>query len=125
MPSPSDLFGIKFPFQPGYNSSPETVQGVNVLVSSVQSLLFTALGEMPMLQDVGTNIHSFVFETPSDITKALIAQEIRSLIKKNVPQMVVESIITETQMVNGAPLILVRVIYSVDGESGEIPIPLV
>ena len=125
MPAPSDLFGIKFPFQPGMNSSPETVEGINVLVSDVQSLLFTALGEMPMLEDVGTNIHSFVFETPSEITQALISQEIRSLIKKNVPQMIVDAVITEVQEVNGAPLILVRVIYSVNGEGGEIPIPLV
>ena len=94
-------------------------------MDDVRSLLFVALGELPMQQEFGTSVHAFVFENPTPIVQALVAQELRTIIATHVPEMKVLSVEMSVDGTGGpGRAIIAKVIYTIAGEQGEIPIPI-
>ena len=124
MPSPGERKGVKFPFQRGEDSFPQWSHGFSSVVDDLRSLLFMGLGEMPMVNDVGTSINQYIFEQPTAIIQALVAREIRGIIAVNFPEMQVLNVLTSVENAGHAQIIVARIIYSISGQEGEEVIPL-
>ena len=124
MPSPRERKGVKFPFQRGEDSFPQWNHGFSAVVDDLKSLLFMEVGEMPMVNGVGSSVHQYVFEQPTAITQALVAREIRGIIAQNFSEIQVLNISVSVENVGSAQAIVAKVIYSISGQEGEEVIPL-
>lgn len=118
MPSPKNTKSIDFPFRKGTESFPKMVVGAPAFIASVKSLLLTGKGEVPMLPNVGTNVHSFVHETMSPIKKSLLATEVRKVINENIKNVRILNIEVGDTASNGRVPILI--VYSLNGETGKV-----
>ena len=121
----STLQGIAFPFSAAAFSFPATNSGLTTVVDAVKGLLLTGLGELPMEPSVGTNLHEFVFETVSELTKAQLSSEVRRLIQTWEPRMTILSVTTsEEGDIQYGSRLAVHIEYELNNEAGEIDVQL-
>lgn len=118
-----DTLGLKFPFSFGQLTLPDTVQGVDVLASSLKSLLLTGAGEVPMNPTLGMRIHEMIFKPVTPILKARIIKEIRDVIAVFEPRVRVLSVRIQERMDVETGL-WVDVVYEADGIENEFGMPL-
>jgi phage baseplate assembly protein W len=125
MANTSKIRGISFPFRRGQFQFPAASVGAETVVDAVKSLLLIGPFEVPFAPNLGTNIHSFIFESLSPIQQARIGQAIRNLIAQNEPRMVVQSVqvLQEGSDVSGYAY-TVRVVYTIADIEGNFDIPL-
>jgi phage baseplate assembly protein W len=117
--------GISFPFRRGSFSLPARNAGAETIVDAVRALLLTGQNEIPFAPNLGTNIHSFVFENMSEIQKVRIAQAIRTIISNQEPRMRVVSVsVQEAGNANGGYRFVVNVVYQIADQRGDFDLPL-
>jgi phage baseplate assembly protein W len=118
------LKGISFPFRKGSQGFPQPSNGSAAVLADLVGLLTTEKGEVPMLRNLGVSMYRFVFETTGALLKARITQEVRSVIAKNEPRMVVLAVtVTETQLGEGR-MVEAIVDYEIAGERGKLSVPV-
>lgn len=122
----STLKGVAFPFGGDDFSLPAKNEGLSTVVDAVKSLLFTGVGELPMEPAIGTNLHSFVFETMNSLTLAQISAEVRRVVSKWEPRMNILSVTaTEDADIGIRSGIVVHIEYAMSGsETGHIDLPI-
>jgi phage baseplate assembly protein W len=125
MANTSKIRGISFPFRRGQFEFPAANAGAETVVDAVKSLLLIGPAEVPFAPNLGTNIHSFVFENLSPIQQARIGQAVRNLIAQNEPRMAVQSVqVMEEGTAASGYAYTVRVIYTIADQEGGFDIPL-
>jgi len=125
MANTTKIRGISFPFRRGNFEFPAANTGAETVVDAVKSLLLIGPSEIPFAPNLGTNIHSFIFESLSPIQQARIGQAIRNLIAQNEPRMVVQSVqvMQEGSDASGYAY-AVRVVYTIADVEGNFDVPL-
>jgi len=125
MANTTKIRGISFPFRRGNFEFPAANTGAETVVDAVKSLLLIGPSEVPFAPNLGTNIHSFIFESLSPIQQARIGQAIRNLIAQNEPRMVVQSVqvMQEGSDASGYAY-AVRVVYTIADVEGNFDVPL-
>lgn len=110
-----DFLGRGWSFPPAFD---RIIAGVTMLeqeadiVSSLQILLTTALGERVMLPQYGCNLDELVFENLDTRMKALMADKVETAILYNEPRIELESVrLDDTGELEG--VVLIGVIYRV------------
>jgi len=125
MANTSKIRGISFPFRKGNFEFPAANAGTETVSDAVKSLLLIGPFEVPFAPNLGTNIHSFVFENLSPIQQARLSQAVRNLIAQSEPRMTVQSVqvLQEGTDASGYAY-TVRVIYTIADIEGGFDIPL-
>lgn len=125
MANTSKIRGISFPFRRGNFEFPAANAGTETVADAVKSLLLIGPFEVPFAPNLGTNIHSFVFENLSPIQQARLSQAVRNLIAQSEPRMTVQSVqvLQEGTDASGYAY-TVRVIYTIADIEGGFDIPL-
>tara|TARA_R110002124_G_scaffold164319_1_gene331704 strand:+ start:9791 stop:10234 length:444 start_codon:yes stop_codon:yes gene_type:complete len=96
------LIGFKYPFvaAPG-NGNFSKSSGLDLIRSSIRSLLRTERGERFMLPDYGCNLRKFLMEPMDETTFRLIKEEIQTSFRKYLRQVSVSKIqVFETRQNN-------------------------
>lgn len=125
MANTSKIRGISFPFRRGEFEFPAASVGAETVVDAVKSLMLIGLFEVPFAPNLGTNIHSFIFENLSPIQQARLSQAVRNLIAQNEPRMVVQSIqVAQEGSDASGYAYTVRVVYTIGDQEGDFDIPL-
>jgi uncharacterized protein len=110
-----DFLGRGWSFPPAFDQSLAAVAMLEQeadIVSSLQILLTTALGERVMLPQYGCNMDELVFESLDTGTKALMADKVETAILYNEPRIELESVqLNDTGELEG--IVLIEVIYRV------------
>ncbi len=120
----SNLKGISFPFRRGPVNFPETNSGATAVLDNVKSLLLIGLGEVPMGNDLGTTIHSLVFNGLTPIESARIVQSVRSVIAHKEPRMQVLSVDTEEVAGKLGSSIMATITWKVGDDLGTTDVPI-
>lgn len=95
------------------------------MVDAVRSLLLIGQNEIPFAPNLGTNIHSFVFENMTEIQRVRISQSIRTIIAQQEPRMRVLSVsVTEAGNSNAGYRFVVNVVYQIADQRGDFDFPL-
>lgn len=125
MANTTKIRGISFPFRRGQFEFPAANAGTETVVDAVKSLLLIGPAEVPFAPNLGTNIHSFVFENLSPIQQARIGQAVRNLIAQKEPRMAVQSVqVMQEGSDTSGYAYTVRVIYTIADIEGGFDIPL-
>jgi len=77
---------FKLPLTPDDLGFPPVLEGDEVIVRSMRSLLLTRKGERIMRGDVGSNIADHVFETLGPLQQARLAREIERTLRDGEPR---------------------------------------
>lgn len=86
------LKSIKFPFQRGTLSFPDTAEGDLAVAAQIENLVTTSLKERVERPDYGISPYDFIFETITPIMQALLASNLERQIRDRVPRATVEAI---------------------------------
>ena len=125
MANTSKIRGISFPFRRGEFQFPAASVGAETVVDAVKSLILIGPFEVPFAPNLGTNIHSFIFESLSPIQQARIGQAIRNLIAQNEPRMAVQSVqVMQEGSDTSGYAYAVRVVYTIADVEGNFDVPL-
>lgn len=125
MANTSKIRGISFPFRKGEFQFPAASVGAETVVDAVKSLILIGPFEVPFAPNLGTNIHSFIFESLSPIQQARIGQAIRNLIAQNEPRMAVQSVqVMQEGSDTSGYAYAVRVVYTIADVEGNFDVPL-
>lgn len=94
-------------------------------MDAVRSLLLIGQNEVPFAPNLGTNIHSFVFENMTEIQKVRISQAIRTIIAQQESRMQVVSVgVQEAGNANAGYRFVVNVVYQIADQRGDFDFPL-
>lgn len=84
---------------------------------SVSNLLYTRKTERPFDSNLGTNLHSLLFEPLSNVTAGLVSDEIRNVLTVYEPRVAIEQLeVTVNSSLNGFEVLLYFVIIGRDDE---------
>ena len=84
---------------------------------SVSNLLYTRKTERPFDSNLGTNLHSLLFEPLSNVTAGLVSDEIRNVLTVYEPRFAIEQLeVTVNSSLNGFEVLLYFVIIGRDDE---------
>lgn len=84
---------------------------------SVSNLLYTRKTERPFDSNLGTNLHSLLFEPLSNVTAGLVSDEIRNVLTVYEPRIAIEQLeVTVNSSLNGFEVLLYFVIIGRDDE---------
>jgi|WetSurMetagenome_2_1015567.scaffolds.fasta_scaffold06352_8 uncharacterized protein len=89
--------GIMFPFQKGVSSFPAGVTDDELIKDSVVQLLMTAVGERIMRPDLGSNVHSLIFENNDVVLGNLVRSEVQGVLAKFEPRIQLVDVQVEQQ----------------------------
>lgn len=125
MANTTKIRGISFPFRRGNFEFPAANIGAETVVDAVKSLLLIGPSEVPFAPNLGTGIHSFVFENISEIQKVRLSQAIRNLIARYEPRMEVQAVTVSTEgTAQAGYAYVVNVVYTIADVEGDFNIPL-
>ena len=126
MANSSKTRGISFPFRRGSFSLPAQNEGAETVVDAVRSLLLIGPNEVPFAPDLGTNIHSFIFENITEIQKVRIAQAIRNIVSQKEPRMQILAVtVEEGGGKSEGYRFVVNISYKIADERGDLNLPVV
>lgn len=85
-----------------FNENPNTkdfgiVKNENAIKQSVRNLILTSMGDKPFQETVGSNVKSILFEQWDVFTKDSLEDNIRDVIARFEPRIVVESVDIEDE----------------------------
>ena len=136
MPTPTGPLDIEvvksiaFPFRLGALSFPQMLEGDNsVVFNSMVALILTGKNERVMHNDVGTNVHRFVFDNLGPLARARVAADVARAFALYEPRAEILSIdAVDGQTVDeklSETTIVVNIVWRLNGEveSQQIPIP--
>lgn len=84
---------------------------------SVSNLLYTRKTERPFDSNLGTNLHSLLFEPLSNVTAGLVSDEIRNVLTVYEPRIAIEQLeVTVNSSLNGFEVLLYFIIIGRDDE---------
>lgn len=93
-----------------------TINDVGRINQSIQLILSTAYGEVPMMPSLGSNLHQYIFESIDDDLLGMIEQEVESALSDQEPRINVEEVIAEYIEDEGQDhIIYVTIEYSLVG----------
>jgi len=84
--------GFAFPFQKGPTGFPAQATDNDLIQQSLIQLVLTGRGERIMRPDVGSNAYGFVFENNEAPLQVLIQQEVRNVITKYEPRVILQAV---------------------------------
>jgi uncharacterized protein len=84
--------GFQFPFQKGPTGFPAQAVDNALIQQSLVQLVMTGRGERVMRPLVGSNAYGFVFESTGATLVALLQTEIRNVITKYEPRVVLQNV---------------------------------
>lgn len=113
---------IKFPFSFGNTAFPDISEGIDVVLNSLKALLTTGIKERVMRNDVGINVHAYVFDNMTPITRARIAAEVKRAINLYEPRAQVLAI--DAKEGNEQNTIFVDIIFRIAGQTMRQQIPV-
>lgn len=91
------LKSIKYPFGKDSSGFPATTVDETSIKDSLTQLVLTAKGERVMRPDLGTNIRKYIFDNTSEFLAQLINLELKTVIGKYEPRVIVTSIDLQAQ----------------------------
>lgn len=121
-PDTGVIKSIKFPFSLGPTAFPDTSEGVDVVLNSLKALLTTGVTERVMRNDVGINVHAYVFDSMTPITRARIAAEVKRAINLYEPRAQVLAI--DAKEGSQQNTILVDIVFRIAGQTTRQQIPV-
>jgi len=117
-----DETGVAFPFRRGNQNFPETNTGAQIIVDAVKALLITGSDEVPMGDNLGTNMHGMVFENLNSVTAAIITASVRRIIAERAPKMQILAIRPKQDKGNSA--IIIQSEWQIDDTTGMAEVPI-
>jgi phage baseplate assembly protein W len=84
--------GFRFPFQKGPTGFPAQATDNDLIQQALVQLVMTGRGERVMLPDFGSNAYGFVFESTGATLAALLQTEIRNVITKYEPRVILQNV---------------------------------
>lgn len=115
------LRGIGFPFRKGSDGIPTKAEDRQVIKDSIAQILYTRLGEMPMLPEFGSLLHQVIFENNNELLGMKAKREVVRALKMWEPRV---SVINVTVDVSESMLdLLINYIYLEEVDQTTIGIP--
>ena len=90
--TPPLYIGFAFPFQKGSTGFPAQATDNNLIQQALVQLVMTGRGERVMRPDVGSGAYGFVFASTGAALATLLQQEIRNVITKYEPRVVLQNV---------------------------------
>ena len=84
--------GFMFPFQKGPTGFPASASDDELIQQSLIQLVMTGRGERVMRPQVGSNAYAFVFENTGAPLQMLIQTEVRNVIAKYEPRVILQNV---------------------------------
>jgi phage baseplate assembly protein W len=89
---PTQYVGFAFPFQKGATGFPASASNNDLIQQALVQLVLTGRGERVMRPDVGSGAYSFVFQSTGAALQALIQRDVRNVIAKYEPRVIVQEV---------------------------------
>ncbi len=116
---------IAFPFRLGKSSFPEMATVETAVKYRIYALLLTGKNDLVMNCDVGTNVHTFIFENMSELMKARLALDVASAIQKYEPEAKVITVQPKAfEEKDGSTTTIIDIIYRVGNQVVEQQVPV-
>jgi phage baseplate assembly protein W len=84
--------GFNFPFSKGPTGFPASATDNDLIQQALIQLIMTGRGERIMRSDYGSNAYGFIFENTGAPTQMLIQTEIRNVIAKYEPRVLLQNV---------------------------------
>lgn len=111
------IIGVKFPFQRGLTSFPDTRTDADVVEDNILRILQTRKGERPMRPQTGSSIYDFIFENTGAVLNARVDHEVRRQIAEGEPRASVLSVgVGEQSRSDGSKNMIVALTWSFNRE---------
>ena len=92
VPVPPLYIGFAFPFQKGPTGFPASSTDNDLIQQALVQLVMTGRGERIMRPDVGSNAYGFVFGNTGAPLQTIIQAEIRNVITKYEPRVILQGV---------------------------------
>jgi len=120
------ILGFAHPFQKSSTAFPAQATDDDVIRNNIIRILSTPRGSRVMRPNQGSDVWTFVFENRGPLLRARINEEVRRAIGVGEPRVtVLQVLVTEETTRTGQELIMVDVLYRVNGNVTSTAVPYV
>jgi phage baseplate assembly protein W len=116
----AQFIGISFPFRKGPEGLPQGAVDDELIRDSIIQVILTGRGERVMRPTVGSAVYRFVFENNDLFLGDLIATEVRAVLARSEPRIIVETV--ETRIEDTSTYVDVLYIVRATGERQELSV---
>jgi len=111
-PNPPLYIGFQFPFQKGPTGFPAQATDNDLIQQALVQLIMTGRGERIMRPEVGSNAFGFVFESTGATLATLLQTEIRNVITKYEPRVILQNVQVQVNAATSlSPSLVIVTIY--------------
>ncbi len=120
--------GFAFPFQKGTTGFPAQATDNDLIQQALVQLIMTGRGERIMRPDVGSNAYGFIFQSVGAPMVTLIQTEVRNVITKYEPRVVLQSVqVTTNNSAGSAPsqvTVTIKYVVVINGQNQTLSITM-